>query len=148
MAKGGDAGRQNGADEQKERDDGHVPSPHQRERVALGSILKNYSVFSLVWVLPLYLVQGLARVVSLALSRRFEEASQVLAAWGWNVAHLPGTLRLRMRTQAARAVPDRSPPEETVCREAEDRIRTWTTEAGLGPSTDAVTVNIQAIPRP
>src|SRR5439155_24843781 len=53
---------------------------YQRERVALGSILKNYSVFSLVWVLPLYLVQGLARVVSLALSRRFEEASQVLAA--------------------------------------------------------------------
>src|SRR5438132_3640010 len=99
-----------GATQRKERSgsDEHTYTRYQRERVALASILKNYGVFSLLWVLPVYLIQGLARVVLLALSRRFEDSSQVLAAWGWNVAQLPGTLRLRARTQAERAVPDRS----------------------------------------
>ena len=31
----------------------------------------------------------------------------VVAAWGWNVANLPGTIARRARTQAVRTVPDR-----------------------------------------
>ena len=79
-----------------------------RERAALASILKNYGLPSLIWILPLYLVQGIIRVAFLAASRRFQDAYQVLAAWGWNVAHLPRTVRLRIRAQAVRRVPDRS----------------------------------------
>jgi GT2 family glycosyltransferase len=78
-----------------------------RERAALTSILKNYGLLSLLWILPLYLIQGVIRVLLLVATRRFEDAYQVLAAWGWNVAHLPGTLRLRIRAQAVRAIPDR-----------------------------------------
>jgi len=79
-----------------------------RERSALASILKNYGLLSLIWILPLYLVQGIVRVGLLAASRRFQDAFQLVAAWGWNVAHLPRTLRLRIRAQAVRRVPDRS----------------------------------------
>jgi GT2 family glycosyltransferase len=81
---------------------------YHRERVALLGILKNYGLLSLLWILPAHLAQGTLRVVSLVVARRFEDAFQVLAAWGWNVAHLPGTLRRRVQTQAMRSVPDRS----------------------------------------
>jgi GT2 family glycosyltransferase len=77
------------------------------ERAALASMLKDYGVLTLLWLLPLYAVVGLARLVYLALSRRFEDAFDLLAAWGWNILHLPGTLRRRIRAQAVRSVPDR-----------------------------------------
>jgi GT2 family glycosyltransferase len=80
---------------------------YHRERGALASMLKNYSLPSLLWVLPLYLVVGVARVAALVVARRLNEASQVLAAWGWNLAHLPGTVRRRRRAQSVRRVPDR-----------------------------------------
>jgi hypothetical protein len=70
-------------------------------------MLKDYGVLTLLWLLPVYAVVGLARVVYLALSRRFEDAFDLLAAWGWNVVHLPGTLRRRVRAQAVRSVADR-----------------------------------------
>ena len=41
---------------------------YHRERAALASILKNYGLVSLVWIVPLYFVQGLIRVVLLALT--------------------------------------------------------------------------------
>jgi GT2 family glycosyltransferase len=81
---------------------------YHRERVALLAILKNYGLLSLLWILPAHLAQGTLRVASLVVARRFEDAFQVLAAWGWNLAHLPGTLRRRVQTQAMRTVPDRS----------------------------------------
>jgi GT2 family glycosyltransferase len=81
---------------------------YERERVALASMLKNYGLLSLLWLLPLYVVQGAVRVGLLMVSRRLDDAYQVLAAWGWNISHLPNTLRRRVRVQATRAVPDRS----------------------------------------
>jgi GT2 family glycosyltransferase len=81
---------------------------YNRERGALASILKNYGLLSLLWILPLYFVQGAVRLAVLALSRRFGDASQVVAAWGWKLVHLTGTLRRRIRVQAVRAVPDRT----------------------------------------
>jgi GT2 family glycosyltransferase len=77
------------------------------ERAALASMLKNYGVLTLLWLLPVYVVLGLARMVYLALSRRFEDAFDLLGAWGWNLRHLPGTLRRRIRAQSVRSVPDR-----------------------------------------
>ncbi len=81
---------------------------YQIERAALAAILKNYGLLTLVWILPLYVGQGLVRVAVLAVTRRFQDAFQVLAAWAWNLVHLPGTLRRRIRAQAVRSVPDRS----------------------------------------
>jgi GT2 family glycosyltransferase len=83
------------------------PRPlYERERAALGSVLKNYGLLSLLWVLPLYAIQGLGRLLAYLLTRRFEDAYQLLAGWGWNLVHLPGTLRRRFRVQSMRTVPD------------------------------------------
>ena len=70
-------------------------------------MLKNYGLLNLLWLLPLMLLLGLARLVVLGLSRRLDEAYDLVSAWGWNVLHLPGTLRRRFRAQRARTVPDR-----------------------------------------
>ena len=89
------------------------PSPGRRnarsmeDRAAITAVLKNYSLLSLLWVLPLSLALGVVRVIYLLLGRRFEEAYDLAAAWGWNVAHLPGTLVRRRRVQKARRVKDR-----------------------------------------
>src|SRR6185503_7450679 len=44
------------------------------ERAALASMLKDYGVLTLLWLLPVYVVLGLARMLFLLLSRRFEDA--------------------------------------------------------------------------
>ena len=101
---------------------------YEQERGALASILKNYGLLSLAWILPLYVGQGLLRLMVLAMSRRFHDAYQLLAAWGWNVMHLPGTVRRRVRAQAVRSVPDR-----TVRRSMAPtgiRLRRWVQAAG------------------
>ncbi|MGH2555034.1 MAG: glycosyltransferase [Actinomycetota bacterium] len=121
-----------------EGDDPSEASFHRydQERGVLASILKNYGLLSLLWILPMYVAQGLVRLGALALSRRFQDAYQLLAAWGWNVVHLPGTLRRRVRVQAVRTVPDR-----TVRRSMAPtgiRLRRWAQTAGqaLLPRTE------------
>lgn len=80
---------------------------YEEDRAAFASMLRNYSALSLGRVLPLALLLGLARLGYLTLARRFEEAFDVLAAWGWNIARLPGTLKRRFGTQRTRVVKDR-----------------------------------------
>ncbi|MGH2573327.1 MAG: glycosyltransferase [Actinomycetota bacterium] len=121
---------------------------YHRERGALASLLKNYGLLSLLWILPAYLVQGLIRLSFLALTRRFEAALQVLAAWGWNLVHLPGTVRRRVRTQAVRAVPDRS--VRRAMAPAWIRLRRFAVLAGqaifpegAAPDTQALSVPVR-----
>jgi GT2 family glycosyltransferase len=91
-----------------ERLDSSPPGERYRsERAGLMSLLKNYRLITLLWVLPLYAVQGLVRLVLYVVSRRFDRAGQILRAWGWNLIHFPGTIRRRIRVQAAREIPDR-----------------------------------------
>jgi GT2 family glycosyltransferase len=90
-----------------------VPVPrrgrrYEEDRAAVAAMLKNYGLVSLLWVLPLALALAVVRFVYLLLGRRFEEAIELAAAWGWNVANLPGTLARRRRAQKARRAPDRS----------------------------------------
>jgi len=86
----------------------HRSSRYYAERAALVSMLKDYGILTLLWVLPVYSVLGVARLAFLALSRRFEDAYDLVAAWGWNFVHLPGTLRRRVRAQSVRSVRDRA----------------------------------------
>jgi GT2 family glycosyltransferase len=91
---------------------GGRPSPEHRryeeDRAALATILKNYSPWSLLAVLPLAALLAAVRLVFLALTRRFEEAVDLGRAWWWNVVHLPGTLARRRRVQRSRRVSDRA----------------------------------------
>jgi hypothetical protein len=65
---------------------------YEEDRAAAAAMLKNYSLLSLLWILPLAIALSIVRFVFLLLGRRFEEAFELAAAWGWNVANLPGTL--------------------------------------------------------
>jgi GT2 family glycosyltransferase len=80
----------------------------EQDRSALAGMLKNYGLLSLLWLLPLSGVLALVRIVYLTLSRRFEEAYDVLAAGMWNVSHLRGTLARRKVVQRTRRVKDRA----------------------------------------
>jgi GT2 family glycosyltransferase len=81
---------------------------YEEDRAAIASMLKNYGVLSLLWIVPASLLLGAIRFVYLILGRRFEEAFDVVAAWGWNLGHLRGTLSRRRRVQKGRRVRDRS----------------------------------------
>jgi GT2 family glycosyltransferase len=93
---------------------GERPEPHRRrssryyaERSGLASMLKDYGIPTLLWILPLYSIASLVRLFMFALARRFEDAYDLLAAWGWNLLHLFGTIRRRVRVQSVRRVRDR-----------------------------------------
>jgi GT2 family glycosyltransferase len=81
---------------------------YEEDRAAITAMLKNYGLLSLAWLVPASLLLGAIRIAYLSLGRRFEEAIDVVAAWWWNVAHLPGTVARRRRIQKARRVPDRA----------------------------------------
>ncbi|HEY6567063.1 MAG TPA: glycosyltransferase family 2 protein [Actinomycetota bacterium] len=85
----------------------HRSARYREDRAAIASLLKNYGLLSLVWIVPLALIMGVVRLLFLLLARRFEEALDLLAAWGWNIAHFPGTWSRRRRVQKARRVKDR-----------------------------------------
>jgi GT2 family glycosyltransferase len=86
----------------------HRSARYDEDRAAICSTLKYVSFLNLLWLLPLSLLLALVRVLFLVLGRRFEEAYDVLAAWGWNVANLGGTFRRRRRAQRIRLVKDGS----------------------------------------
>jgi GT2 family glycosyltransferase len=98
-------------------------SRYYTERASLASLLKNYSLLTLLWVLPLYAAFGFARLLLFLIERRFAEATQTIAAWGWNLAHLPGTIRRRVQAQAVRSVPDRE--IRRFMAPAGIRVRRW-----------------------
>jgi GT2 family glycosyltransferase len=97
------------------------------ERAAVAAVLKNYGFLSLLWVLPVSLVVGVARVATMLATRRLSGAGQVLLAWGWNAGNLLGTVRRRARAQAVRTVPDREVARLMVPAGA--RLRRWFLQA-------------------
>jgi GT2 family glycosyltransferase len=72
------------------------------ERNTLAALLTNYGPERLLLVLPLALVVGVAKVLGFLLTRRIADARDTVAAWGWNLVNLRGTLRRRRRTQRMR----------------------------------------------
>ncbi|MDQ6798088.1 MAG: glycosyltransferase [Actinomycetota bacterium] len=72
----------------------------------LRTMLKNYSFFHLVRVLPQAAVVTVVEALIAVFNRRWAEARALLAAWLWNLSHL-GQLRAQRRAvKAARSVPD------------------------------------------
>jgi len=72
------------------------------ERNTLAALLMNYGPERMLLVLPLAVVVGVAKVVGFLLTRRIADARDTVAAWGWNIVNLRGTLRRRRRTQRMR----------------------------------------------
>ncbi len=101
---------------------------YYEERAAIVAMLKNYSIPSLLWLLPLAFALGFVRLAYLILTRRFEGALDLVAAWGWNIVHLPGTVARRVRAQSVRTVPDRR--LRRFMESAAVRLPRWFTAAG------------------
>jgi GT2 family glycosyltransferase len=80
------------------------------ERNTLTTLLKNYSLASLTFILPMYLLLFLIELVVLCSLLRFSLGWHYLKALAWNLAQLPETLRLRREVQSHRSIPDRSLP--------------------------------------
>ncbi|MEY3019207.1 MAG: hypothetical protein RLZZ272_191, partial [Actinomycetota bacterium] len=72
------------------------------ERNTLATLLKCYGWRRLGLVVPLALVVGIGKVAGFLLTRRVGDASATIAAWSWNVAQLPSTLRARRGVQSRR----------------------------------------------
>jgi len=72
----------------------------------LRTMLKNYSFFHLVRVLPQAAMVTVVEAIIAVFNRRWAEARGLLAAWPWNLRHL-GRLRAQRKTvKATRSVPD------------------------------------------
>ncbi len=87
--------RRAGSSDQRD-DRSAFTGPHYfRERNTLASIIKNVTGPRIVAAVVGFLVAALVRSVWYAATRRFQESWQTIQAWGWNLTHLPGTLRRR-----------------------------------------------------
>lgn len=72
------------------------------ERNTLAALITNYGSERLVAVLPLAFLVGVAKVVGFLVTRRIGDARATVAAWGWNLANLRGTLARRRHVQRLR----------------------------------------------
>ncbi len=76
------------------------------ERNTLATLIKNYSGRRLLYLVPLFFVVGVAKVVGFIATRRVSDAWQTVRAWVWNAIHLPNTVARRRATQALRVRSD------------------------------------------
>ncbi len=93
------------------------------ERNMIASLIKNYSIPSLVFTLPVTIVISLLNAILFAFTGRRHQARQTLSAIQWNAVHLPSTLRARARAQRRRQNPDRDVRKFMV--RGAPRIRTY-----------------------
>ncbi len=80
---------------------------HVGERNLLRTMLKNYSAYNLIHILPRYFLIGLAELLVFTLMGRFRVVtSAYLKAYWWNLVRLNDTLRLRKKIQMERRKDD------------------------------------------
>ena len=88
-----------------ERVDGDID--RLRRRHELRTVMANYSVLSLVLILPQLLVITLASAVVSTVTRRFSHASAALSAWTWNLRRISSVRKRRATLKSVRQIPDR-----------------------------------------
>lgn len=77
------------------------------EKNTIRNILKNYSIWNVMWILPFYLLVNLAEIIVMALTLQFGAISQTyLKAYIWNIKNLESTIAKRKHIQSIRKVPD------------------------------------------
>ena len=77
------------------------------EKNSIRNILKNYSWYNLLWVLPLIFIINLAEVILFMLIGKPEVVSSYAKAYRWNIFKLRSTLRKRKWIQSRRIISDR-----------------------------------------
>jgi len=76
------------------------------ERNTISSVIKNYGPMRLVFMLPMLMALGAAKILAFLLTRRAADALYCFGAWGWNLKALPSTIVARRRAQRIRRVAD------------------------------------------
>ncbi|MFC1521122.1 glycosyltransferase family 2 protein [Elusimicrobiota bacterium] len=76
------------------------------ERNTLRMILKNYSLLTLLWILPGYFMLLAGEILFYCMIGKFEVAKGVLRALGWNIFLLSETMSLRRDVQKLRKAGD------------------------------------------
>lgn len=76
------------------------------ERNTIINFLKNYSILTLIWILPIYLAINVFEIVIFSLFGRGKVAYQYLAAWWWNVKKIKRILQKRRWIQKRRKIND------------------------------------------
>jgi len=76
------------------------------ERNALRTLIKNYSTFTLIWILPLYFFVNIAEILFFALVNP-KVALAYLKANAWNIKHIRDTWHLHNDIQKMRKVNDK-----------------------------------------
>jgi GT2 family glycosyltransferase len=115
----GERGERAGSEPERER--------YLAERAGLLALLKSYRLLTLLWILPLYAIQGIGRFLFYLLSRHGDRSWEIARAWGWNLVHLPGTLRRRWGAQRSRRVRDREIGR--FMTPAGSRLQRWAVQA-------------------
>lgn len=87
-------------------DTGHGTGTGVEQRHRVRALLKAYSGWSLLYLVPAALVLAVAEALVLLLTGRRGRARTVLGGWAWNVRHLSDVRAARRRAQAMRTVPD------------------------------------------
>ncbi|MGA7272628.1 MAG: glycosyltransferase, partial [Acidimicrobiia bacterium] len=72
----------------------------------LRAMLKIYTPVTLSWMIPFALVVGVLDSLGSLLKGRWRLGPRYMAAWAWNVAHLPSTIRARRVVSRVRQVRD------------------------------------------
>ena len=77
------------------------------ERNIIRNILKNYSWWNILWVLPYYMLINLAEFLALTLTGQFNSAyDSYIKAYTWNIRNFKSTLRKRKGIQRVRTKGD------------------------------------------
>ncbi len=131
--------------------------PDWRERAGeIRAMLKVYSLVTLLWAIPLAFLAGLAESIISPFMGRWK-LSGVLAAWGWNLVHLPSVIRSRLEVRRGRQVGDEelfryqtggSARLRLLWEETLERLRARFPDGLLSGFTDVMETSQQAIRRP
>lgn len=101
---GGTAG---GGEKIKGRYQSSLLRRYYSERNNIRTLLKNYRIFTLLAILPLYFLINLIEILFYLVLLRFKVVYLYLKAYLWNLVNLAGTLKKRREVQRQRVVSDR-----------------------------------------
>ena len=77
-----------------------------RERNTITTLLKNYQLTSLLYIIPSYISLNIAEMLFFLLRMQPNISYLYLRAWVWNIKNMKGTLKLRQKIQHTRKISD------------------------------------------
>lgn len=81
---------------------------YEAEKNNLRNLLKNYNIFNLFWITPLFLLQELLELFLYLVSGNYKMMRVIFKSIYWNIINITDTIRERKIIQACRKVGDKS----------------------------------------